>query len=441
MVRNSNMKITCFLCRYEITKHNKSDKKVTYNGKLKTICKFCTKNKHKILENQYKSTDIQCKNCKKPSLYKKCIECSICNHLYHGKCLDLNKNDIEKIENICGFFMCTKCQYEILPTQILYTDQLNSKPASKADPNIKQCLTCHNIVPKSIYPNKHIVYDNKRYVLCTTCSKLGTNIPVKDTSLIEFQDCKLCRKQVRYESIYCDLCQHLVHPYCNGINKKELNRLGNIPDKWYCIDCNLKIYPNQLLVKRSKSKFEIDKSKILKEFITYDDCSVCSKKVTGHMTLSCSTCSHWIHKQCIGKFKNRTEFQNFLHYYSTKPWDCPTCTSEMLPFTFLDNDEFIMLLLDMYTKPLFLNKNNINNVYTRLNHKDFFNITDDENTRQDKYLNNIDPDLNYIPNDICVYTTDTDEIVTKSPNELTMMTFNIRSIKKTLTTLFTYYAV
>ena len=121
------------------------------------------------------------------------------------------------------------------------------------------------------------------------------------------------------------------------------------------------------------------------------------------MTLSCSTCSHWIHKQCIGKFKNRTEFQNFLHYYSTKPWDCPTCTSEMLPFTFLDNDEFIMLLLDMYTKPLFLNKNNINNVYTRLNHKDFFNITDDENTRQDKYLNNIDPDLNYIPNDMCVH--------------------------------------
>ena len=211
MVRNSNIKITCFLCRYEITKYNKSNKEVTFNGKLKTICKFCTKNKHKILEKQYKSTDIQCKICNKPSLYKKCIECSICNHFYHGKCLDLSKTDIDKIEKNCGFFMCTKCQYDTLPTQILYIDQITSKSISKVDPKINQCLTCQNTVPKTIYPNKHIIYDNKRYALCIECSKLGTNIPVKDTNLIEFQDCKICTKQVRYESIYCDLCQHLIH--------------------------------------------------------------------------------------------------------------------------------------------------------------------------------------------------------------------------------------
>ena len=42
----------------------------------------------------------------------------------------------------------------------------------------------------------------------------------------------------------CDHCQHLVNPYCNGINKKYLNQLGQITDNWYSRNCNLSIYPN-----------------------------------------------------------------------------------------------------------------------------------------------------------------------------------------------------
>ena len=68
MTKSKN-KPTCFFCRYEITKHNKSSKYVLYNNKMKSICRYCTKNKHKALDNKYMNTDTQCKLCNKPTLY------------------------------------------------------------------------------------------------------------------------------------------------------------------------------------------------------------------------------------------------------------------------------------------------------------------------------------------------------------------------------------
>ena len=97
----------------------------------------------------------------------------------------------------------------------------------------------------------------------------------------------------------------------------------------------------------------------------------------------------------------------------------------------MDNDEFLMLLLDIFRKPTYLNKDNFMLVYEKLNDKQFFNInnTDDDNHRHNKYLNSIDPDINYNSNDTCNYIINTEDI--KNPtNELTIMTFNIRSIKK-----------
>ena len=86
-------KSTCFLCKYEISKFNYSKKTIKYNGNLKPLCRHCTKNKHKPLEIKYKNIDIQCNVCKKPVMYKKCIACSICDHFYHGKCLQLSRQD------------------------------------------------------------------------------------------------------------------------------------------------------------------------------------------------------------------------------------------------------------------------------------------------------------------------------------------------------------
>ena len=137
----TKQKLTCFFCKYEISKFNNSKKLIKYNGNLKPICKYCTKNKHKPLEIKYKDTDTQCKICKKPVMYKKCIACSVCNHFYHGKCLQLSRQDIDKIENVCDFFMCTDCNHEILPNDF-YTDQ-HKKPV-KSTQNVKSCLTCCN---------------------------------------------------------------------------------------------------------------------------------------------------------------------------------------------------------------------------------------------------------------------------------------------------------
>ena len=365
-------------------------------------------------------------------LYKNYIAHSICNNLFHGKCLDLNKNDIDKIYKVCNFFMCRLCISETLPNLPDTENNLKSMITNK--PKYKQCFTCNNTIQKYNYVNKHLLYGEKRHLLCEKCSKLSVNIPVKNKNLIEFQDCSICNKQVKYESIFCNLCQHLVHPYCNGIDKQTLSELGKCEDDWYCFNCNLKIYPNYLLNNKIKSKTEVNKSKALKEFITFKDCSVCSKNVTGNQTLSCSMCKHWVHKKCIGQFKNKTEFQDFLHYYSNKPWDCPNCIAEILPFIFLDNNNFHMLLMEIYTKPTYLNKDNIETTYAKLKDRHFYNpketAANNNDHKPDKQLNDIDPDLNYIFHDTCDYTYNTEDIKVNSSEGLAMMTFNICSIKK-----------
>ena len=86
MAKNKQNRSTCFLCRYEITKNNKSEKQIKFSVKFKPICKHCTKTKHKVLNNTYENIDIQCKMCNKPSKYKTCIICSICNHAFHRNC-------------------------------------------------------------------------------------------------------------------------------------------------------------------------------------------------------------------------------------------------------------------------------------------------------------------------------------------------------------------
>ena len=262
---NIKTRTTCFFCRYEINKHNKVTKHVIYNKQLRPICKYCTKSKHKPLENKYTNVDTQCKLCIKPTLYKKCIACSICDHFYHGKCLELSKKEIDQIENVCGFYICKNCSQEALPNQI-NDEQPKSKIVSKTKLELKNCLTCSKDIKKINYPNKHLLYNNVR-CLCENCSIHALDIPVKDTNLIEFQDCSICKKIVRYESIFCNLCQHLVHPYCNGIGKNELNILGKTEENWYCLNCNKTIYPNQLLTYATTCKItKKQETKIKQEY-------------------------------------------------------------------------------------------------------------------------------------------------------------------------------
>ena len=426
-MKTYNIKLTCFFCKYEINKSNKSKNCVKFKGNVKHICRFCTKRKHKPLEIVYRDIDTQCKVCKKSVMFKNCIACKICDHFYHGRCLNLTTQDIIKIETINNSYMCFECNYECLP-QYIETKRIKNKNAIKSS-TASECFTCCNKITKDKYINKFLIYDNKKRCLCRKCGKLGKDIPVRKKSLIEFLDCSLCEQQVKYESIYCNLCQHWVHPYCNNVNRDELKKLSETDEYWYCLKCNLSIYPNNLILDDVSPSSRDTRNITTHQYKTYDDCSVCLKKVTGKETLACASCYHWVHKKCIGKFNDRSDYQNFLHYYSSKPWDCPICVSTMLPFVLMDNDEFYMLLLDMNTAPMYCNKEKFLQICTKLKDVDFFDDLDND-TEQNKYLNNIDPDINYPIKDTCTYTIDTENITVQSCKELSMMTFNIRSIKR-----------
>ena len=435
-MRDKPNKLTCFFCKYEIHKTNKSNKFIKFKEQLKPLCRHCTSKKHKPLETIYKNADTQCKTCKKPVMYKNCIACSLCDHFYHAKCVKLSKDDITKIEMICEFYLCPFCNRNTLPNVL---DTIESKkPNTKALKTSKECFTCTNKIPKMKYPNKYFIYNDKKRCVCRECSYLGRDILVRENNNIEFLDCSICKNEVKYEAIFCNLCQHWVHPYCNGIDKKLLLELGNshlTKESWTCFKCISGLYPNNLLCSTEANKICLlgnkDNKQLKKEFTIHDDCSMCLKKVSGHETLSCSTCNHWVHKKCIGYFKNRTEYQNFLHYYSTKPWDCPACKSEMLPFVQLDNEEFFMLLLDMYSESNYVNKADFQQIYTKLSKVDFFSLPEEnKETEESRYLNEIDPDHNFRIDDSCSYIIDVSKITIKSCKELIMMTFNIRSIKK-----------
>ena len=313
---SKRLKLYCFYCKYESSKYNKSNKFVKFKGKLKSICKFCNKNKHKTLETKYKDNDTQCKICNKKFVTR---------NAYHALLVVISStasawiliNLISLKLKISVIFMCPPCLQISLPAYV-ENEIKNTFPKLKS----KQCFTCPNTVAKDKYRSKYFLYNDQKQCLCRECSKLGRDIPVRKKDLIEFLDCSVCSKEVKYESIFCNLCQHWVHPYCNKIDKLELGKLSKSVDDWHCLKCNLEMYPNDLILENTVLKN--NKLNPIHDFITYDECSVCWKKVTGNETLACSYCNHWVHKQCIGYFKNRAEYQNFLHYYSTKHWDCLT---------------------------------------------------------------------------------------------------------------------
>ena len=112
-------RIFCFFCKYNIV-NSTNCKNVLYDNKERNVCNFCTKTKHKALEPKYKSYELKCNNCKKATMNKNCIACSICNTFFHGKCLNLTSFDIKKIESIDKSYMCPMCLDIILPRFAVY---------------------------------------------------------------------------------------------------------------------------------------------------------------------------------------------------------------------------------------------------------------------------------------------------------------------------------
>ena len=432
MTKQKQKKLTCFYCRYEITSNTKTLKHVLFKQKKKTICQNCTAKKHKPLNKKlYNNHDVQCTSCSKPVMYNKCLPCSICDHFVHGKCYNLSNTDITKIEEVYNFFICQPCTLEIFPRNAIINDNTQVKKQNKEVRKSKeQCLTCPNMITSiQRYTNKHIIYNGKDYKLCNECSLLGTNVPVKNTAAIEFLDCSICSKEVKYESLFCNLCQHWVHPHCNNIDRISFDKLSNTDEDWFCLPCSHKLFPHHSLAQQNRKQNTVNTKE--HEFLTIDKCSMCDKKVTGQETISCSDCRHWVHKKCIGYFKNRGEYQDFLKYYSNRNWNCPACKAEQLPYILLEEREYYMLLLENTAKTAYIDKNDFQNLYINLKNIDFLNtdITMSEETEDNRYLNNIDPDNNYKINDSCSYLVDTNNLKVKTNKQLSMITFNIRSIR------------
>ena len=89
----------------------------------------------------------------------------------------------------------------MFPKQVLF----NEKPDLKGKKSTSnRCFTCNNVILKDKYPNKFLMYNDKRQCVCKECSYLNKDIPVRDKSLIEFLDCSICKHQVKYESIFCN---------------------------------------------------------------------------------------------------------------------------------------------------------------------------------------------------------------------------------------------
>ena len=414
-MKKSAKKVTCYFCKYVIVNTQKC-KYVTYRNIKKPICRYCKASNHKPLNKKYTNFDIECTSCKKPVKYNSSIACSICNHFVHAKCnYNLTAQDITNIENICDFFMCKKCNESVFP-------QYYKKPTREHNKQPKppvQCFTCTKSISNHKYSNKNIIYNDIYTSLCITCSVLGTNLNVRDSSAIEFLDCSACKKNVKYESIFCNLCQHWVHPDCNGLSKKDLQVLGDDENDWHCLKCTLDIFPH-FLINTDNETYNSDRN----SFKTFDNCSMCNKTVTGNYTISCSDCRHWVHRKCIGQFDNNNDYQRFLSDYESKEWQCPKCLSEILPFILLDNLDFNIMLLENTITPIRMDKETYKNIFSTIKDLDLvIKSNDDEN----KYLNDIDPDANFntiIPSE---YIFETHKI---PKSDLTLMTFNIRSIRK-----------
>ena len=118
------------------------------------------------------------------------------------------------------------------------------------------------------------------------CSYSPTNI--KNINLIEFLDCSICKKEVKYESIFCNSCQHWTHPECAGLTRKDLFDINNdFYGDWFCLPCSNSMFP----LYPTFEDIHVENN----EFCTFTDCSSCSQTVKGE-SMCCSLCSHWVHK-------------------------------------------------------------------------------------------------------------------------------------------------
>ena len=329
-------KPTCFICKYELTQ--KKFRIVNYKDFPRKVCFHCTPSTHKICKMKYSSAKVDCGICTKPVLYNKCLKCDICDHMIHGSCNDLNKDDIKLIEKT-GSFTCLKCTQSIFPFSHDILTNNEKRPKMKTTEQL-QCFLCTNPLNKRLkYSKNTIIYNEKSEHLCLDCS-LKEVLPFKDQSLVEYLECTVCDKKVKYEGILCDLCQHWSHPDCYGLNRQDLASLNVNQSDWFCGKCVQENLPILSLQDGETVTHKTD------TFKTYAECSVCSKEVKNVQSINCSLCHHWVHSKCLSIF-NTSSFKAFNATYENQDWFCPPCLAETLPFIELNDEDFYLTCLEV----------------------------------------------------------------------------------------------
>ena len=349
---HSNHKKRCFFCKYELKTKFRS---INYKNTTVKVCMSCNTKKNKACSPNYNDAYVDCSICEKAVIYDSSIYCSCCNHFIHQKCTKLSKEDILDIENSNSTWTCNKCCEDIFPFFQLDSTKMNKlfnhklpfpSTRSVASPISKsQCFLCTNIVPNRKYKNKGIIYDNKRVKLCEPCGHDQSK--TKNKHLIEYLDCTICNKEVKYESIFCSICQHWLHPECSDLNRKDLIKMGeNYYGDWFCPPCSSSIFPFSMPIE-TKSTHEVNI-----EFQTYLDCSSCSKPVKGE-SMCCGICQHWVHNKYIGNFsskriiKNKNSiivdsFENMNDFYKDRDWFCYECSRSIFPCFSLSDEDFLI---------------------------------------------------------------------------------------------------
>ena len=369
---------------------------------------------------KYRSSkfDIKCKVCTKKVTGNRCINCTNCDHFIHSKCSGLTKNEIDLIETSNLFWTCTLCCSEMFPF-FNYSLSKSISQTTQKHKTTKSCFVCVKTLKPKYKPK--LISENNPLYLCSDCK-------VEDVQIdnLEHLDCTQCNQIVQYQSILCNLCNHWIHAKCIPISLNDLNNA--VIGDWFCPSCLANILPFYNIASIETSLLPIIANNAVNDYITYNDCSICTKMVNSDKSLNCSNCNHWVHKRCIGSFKTGlNEFEKYLHYYSTADWYCFICTKDIFPYADIDCDELELMAFES-KYGITITGNDLREICTNLISVDLFNnkmIRPNSETfkiEQDIDVQNIMP-----PTDNCKYLFDFKNV--KGQGNLSLMNFNIRSIR------------
>ena len=108
---------------------------------------------------------------------------------------------------------------------------------------------------------------------------------------------KYCKATDKF--VTCDDCEKRFQATCANPSEKELSRMKNENEPWYCSDCKA-------------------------------DCGLCSGAVlNSHKAVQCDKCEMWVHNKC--SLVSDNQYENIQN--SNCSWICPKCDS----FNFSDS--------------------------------------------------------------------------------------------------------